>query len=90
VDGQPVKESVNGIELLDITGYKIGIFHGHGQGKSMPERAYDRFKDELYQEQGFMLNPGSPTNKRKERWYSFLLLELSEKEIHAQLKFYLP
>lgn len=56
----------------------------------MPERAYDRFKDELYQEQGFMLNPGSPTNKRSERWYPFFLLELSEKEMNAQLKFYLP
>lgn len=35
-----------------------------------------------------MLNPGTPTSKRKERWYSVIILELSKGYINAQLKFF--
>jgi putative phosphoesterase len=35
-----------------------------------------------------MLNPGSPTSKGKERWYSVIILELERECINAQIKFF--
>jgi predicted phosphodiesterase len=35
-----------------------------------------------------MLNPGSPTSKRKDRWYSYIILELSKGHINAQINFF--
>jgi predicted phosphodiesterase len=35
-----------------------------------------------------MLNPGSPTSKRRERWYSVIIMELEKDCINAQLKLF--
>lgn len=90
-------------EIIEIPPYKIGIFHGDGQGKSTIERTYDQFKSDdvdivifghshqpliLTKERILFLNPGSPTNKRKERWFSYIMLELLPEMIKAELRFF--
>jgi putative phosphoesterase len=35
-----------------------------------------------------MLNPGSPISKRRERWFSVIILELEKDYINANLKFF--
>lgn len=90
-------------EIVGFPPYKIGIFHGHGQGKSTIERTYEQFKTDdvdivvfghshqpliCTKDKILFLNPGSPTNKRKERWFSYIMLELLPEEIRAELRFF--
>lgn len=86
-------------EILYIEGYSIGICHGFGKKKSIDNALYN-FKDEnidilvfghshqpLIQTIGkiLVLNPGSPFYKRKERWFSFITLEVTKDVLKAQL-----
>ncbi len=79
--------------IVEINGYKIGIFHGHGEHGKTIDRAFNSFRHEdvdiilfghshqplLQTKSGIMmLNPGSPTMKRREKNYSFILLHLGE------------
>jgi putative phosphoesterase len=81
--------------------YKIGIYHGHGDEKTTIERAYEIFKDEnvdiiifghshkpaiLTKNKILMLNPGSLTSKRAERWFSYIILNLEKEGIDVQIK----
>lgn len=79
--------------IVELNGYKIGIFHGHGKKGRTIDRAFNSFMNEnvdiivfghshqpvLQTKSGIlMLNPGSPTVKRREKKYSFILLYLEE------------
>lgn len=102
-DGNNIREVINEKEILRVNGYKIGIYHGHGEGKSTIEKAYEVFEDDKVDivvfghshqpvirtmKKTLMLNPGTPTSKRKERWFSIIILELDRDGINAQLKFF--
>lgn len=102
-DGDAVKEKVREKEILYLEGYKIGVHHGHGSSKDTIERAYEVFKDDKVDiiifghshqpiiktiNKILMLNPGSPTSKRKDRWYSYIVLELYKDSIKAQINFF--
>jgi hypothetical protein len=80
-------------DLLIINGFRIGIVHGHGSKKTTERRAYEAFADEnvdaiifghshipylRYFKKILLLNPGSPTNKRTQPYYSFAILHLDE------------
>ncbi|MEW9123264.1 MAG: metallophosphoesterase family protein [Thermotaleaceae bacterium] len=75
--------------ILPIGNIKIGVFHGHGTKGNTVDRAYEAFQEENvevilfgHSHQPFlktkngvlMINPGSPTVKRKEKRYSFAIL----------------
>lgn len=102
-DGNSVRETVKEKEILKLNGYRIGIYHGHGGGKTTINKAYEMFKEDKLDiiifghshqpiirtiNKTLMLNPGTPTSKRKERWYSIIVLELRRDCIDAQLKFF--
>jgi len=102
VDDTETKELINEKEIICIEGYKIGIFHGHGSNSTSLDRAYDKFKDDQVDIVIFghshqplvktkngvlMINPGSITSKRRERWFSFIILELNEGSIDVKFKF---
>lgn len=102
-DGDLIKERVKEKELINIMGYKVGIYHGHGNTKTTIDRAYEMFKDNRVDiiifghshqpiiktvNKILMLNPGSPTSKRKDRWYSYIILELEKGHINAQINFF--
>jgi len=101
VDEPEIKNLVNEKEVISIEGYKIGIFHGHGNGGTTLDRAYEKFKEDQVDVIIFghshqplaktkngilMINPGSLTNKRKERWFSYIILELNQESIDVKLK----
>ncbi|MTI46999.1 metallophosphoesterase family protein [Sporosalibacterium faouarense] len=103
VDGLEIKDMLKQKEFIEILGHKIGIFHGDGNRKTTIERVYDEFKNDdvdilvfghshqpiiKTKNQRLMLNPGSPTDKRRERWFSYIVLELTEELINAQLRFF--
>lgn len=102
VDDTYVQQELRNKEILEIKGYRIGIVHGHGEKKTTVERAIDSFKDDMVdiivfghshqpliqtRNKVLLLNPGSPTSKRKEKWYSYILLELREDGLEAKLCF---
>lgn len=102
VDDNNTKDLINEKEIILIEGYKIGIFHGHGSNRTTLDRAYDKFIDDqvdiiifghshqpvVKTKNGvLMLNPGSITNKRRERWFSFIILEINEEGIDVKFKF---
>lgn len=102
-DGAAIREKIKEKEILKLNGYKIGIYHGHGDGKTTMDKAYDMFKEDKVDiiifghshqpiiktiNKTLMLNPGSPTSKRKERWYSVIILELEKDSINAQIKLF--
>ena len=93
--------------IIPVEGYKIGLYHGHGNSKNTLERAYTAFSGDkvdiivfghshqpliLTKNKILMINPGSPSYKRKEPWYSYVILEIEDKKIMftktLQLKFF--
>ncbi|CAK7062444.1 metallophosphoesterase family protein [Tissierella sp.] len=103
VDEPEVKNLIKEKEIVTIEGYRIGIFHGHGNSSNTLDRAYEKFREDdvdiiifghshqplVKTKKGIlMLNPGSLTNKRQERWYSYIILELNTESIDLQFKFF--
>ncbi|WP_291634511.1 metallophosphoesterase family protein [Clostridium sp.] len=89
--------------IITVEGYKIGLYHGHGNSKNTLETAYDKFIDDkvdiivfghshqpliLTKNKILMINPGSPSYKRREPWYSYVILEIQDKKINVQLKLF--
>lgn len=89
--------------IVPVEGYKVGLYHGHGDSKNTLQRAYDEFTDDkvdiivfghshqpliLTKNKVLMLNPGSPSYKRKEQWYSYIILDIDNRKISATLKFF--
>lgn len=104
VDGTPVRHLLKEKEVLGISGYQIGLFHGHGTLRNSPlENAYQQFKADnvdiivfghnhqptvQYKNGILMLNPGSLSRKRKEPWYTYIILNLGRDCFDAQVKFF--
>ena len=99
-DSSGVKELLREKDVINIEGYKIGMYHGHGDKKTTIDRAYNEFKDSKVdviifghshqpiiktKNKILMINPGSPTKKLKERWYSYVVLEITKKKIEAKV-----
>lgn len=89
-------------EILNLEGYKIGVTHGDGPYKATLDNALQKFEGEeidilifghshksYVDTQGntLILNPGSPSRRRKERWYSYIVLDLREDGIDVELKY---
>jgi putative phosphoesterase len=89
--------------IIPVEGYRIGLYHGHGKSKSTLESAYDEFIEDkvdiiifghshqpliLTKNKILMINPGSPSYKRREPWYSYVILEIHDKKINVQLNFF--
>jgi len=94
VDPPELAEVLGEKKILELDGFRIGVTHGHGNGGTTLHRAVTRFaQDEVdcivfghshipyLAETGgvLLLNPGSPTDKRRNPYYSFGLIETGEK-----------
>lgn len=103
VDSEDIQDLIPEKEIIEIKSYKIGVFHGHGIEKTTIDRAYDAFESDNVdiiifghshqpiiktKHNILMLNPGSPTSKRKERWFSYIILELNNHSLNAELRFF--
>ncbi len=77
-------------KIVTLDGFVFGVFHGHGKkGKTM-ERAAERFENDAvdcvvfghshypyagYKEGVLFFNPGSPTDKKRNEYYSVGIIE---------------
>ncbi|WP_301109548.1 metallophosphoesterase family protein [Sporosarcina sp.] len=102
VDDDEMKKKFPLQQVIEAEGVRIGIVHGHGEKKTTEKRAVEAFKgvplDVLvfghshipmlrYINQTLVINPGSPTDKRKLPYYSFAILHVDE-EIRAEMVLY--
>ena len=100
IDDDIIKVSLQERLILQIGPYKVGVFHGHGKGKTTIERAYSNFENDQVdiiifghshqptistKNKVLMLNPGSFINKRKERWFSYIMLTVDSECLQANL-----
>lgn len=94
VDGSELKSILNTKEILKAGDFKIGIVHGHGNGKTTEKRALEAFATDnvdciVYghshipvskEVDGILIfNPGSPTDKRRQQEFSYGILTVGEK-----------
>jgi len=102
VDGNDMKQLVCEKEIIEANGHRIGIVHGHGEKKTTEKRAIEAFEqDEVdmivfghshipmirYVGRTLLINPGSPTDKRKMPHFSFVILEINE-ELSCKMVFF--
>jgi hypothetical protein len=90
-------------KLITVGGARIGMIHGDGErgttlGRSMAAFADDEVDVVLFghshipylQRHGarWVLNPGSPTDKRRQPRYSYAILEIAGGEVTPRLVYY--
>jgi putative phosphoesterase len=93
-----------GRDLVDFGGLKIGLIHGNaGAGSTVQERAYNAFAEESpdvivfghshqpyweWQNNILLFNPGSATDKRREKQFSLGTIEVINGQIAANHHFF--
>lgn len=80
--------------LLTVSRFRLGLTHGHlGRGRTTPDRAFNTFEGKAdiivfgHSHRPFqgrrdgvlLLNPGSPTDKRRQAKYSLAILTLTKR-----------
>jgi uncharacterized protein len=93
VDGPDIQELFQEKLIVEVNGFKIGITHGHGKGKTTEKRAIQAFDNEKvdciifghshipikrYEKEVLLFNPGSPTDKRRQEKLSFGVFYLTD------------
>lgn len=102
VDSDDIKKQFPSQQIMEANGYKIGIVHGHGEKKTTEKRALEAFTGQevdaiifghshipliRYFKNILLMNPGSPTDKRKLPYYSYGILEIAE-GMKAEINFF--
>ncbi|MGG1575586.1 metallophosphoesterase family protein [Fictibacillus sp. NRS-1165] len=102
VDDPELKDILSEKIMFDFKGFTFGVVHGHGKRQTTEKRAISAFSDEsvdciifghshipkLYHRNGvLMFNPGSPTDKRREKYFSHGIITIDQ-VLHAQHVFY--
>ncbi len=92
-DDEVIRELLPTKRIVSCMGYKIGIVHGDGKGKTTEKRALETFQDDevdiiifghshipyiRYVNGVLLFNPGSATDKRKLPVYSFGTMTIDE------------
>jgi putative phosphoesterase len=100
IDDDTIKSRLQEKLILNIGPYQVGVCHGHGNEKTTIERAYTNFEGNQVdiiifghshqpmigtKNKILMLNPGSLTHKRRERWFSYIMLTIDFSGLQAKL-----
>lgn len=91
VDPDKLRAILSDKEIVALDGYRIGVTHGHGSTGKTLDRVIKCFQNDPVdciifghshipycekKDHVLLFNPGSPTDKRRNRFYSFGILEL--------------
>lgn len=93
-DGVDLQKRLPRKEIINVRGFNIGIIHGDGGKRiNTLQRVIDAFKNEKvdcivfgHTHQAYhslngstlLFNPGSPTDKRKSKYYSYGLIKVQD------------
>jgi|ERR1700694_506229 len=90
-------------KIVEFGSFRIGMVHGDGTKKTTVERSWRAFADDkvdvilfghshipyCQQRDGiWLINPGSPTDKRRSPFFSYGILELKKRAITPRLYFF--
>lgn len=102
-DKTAIRNELKSKEIVKIGKYNLGIYHGHGEKTNTLDNVLNEFKKDrvdiivfghshkpniFTKDNILMINPGSPTTKRKEPWFSYVILEILDDGISASLHFF--
>lgn len=102
-DGPDIVDRFGYAKRLNAGGVTIGLVHGDGFRKTTAERALDTFADDMpdvvvyghshipeLRKVGntLLLNPGSPTDKRRQPRYSYGIITITDGKAEAELFYY--
>ena len=103
-DGKKLHKKLGERTILEVCGVRIGLVHGHaGKGRTTADRAFNAFAGDdvdaivfghshipiRFRREGVLLfNPGSPTDKRLNPFYSYGILRIEDGRIRASHRFY--
>lgn len=94
VDDEEINRFLPSKKIVEAGGFRFGITHGHGKGKTTEKRAISAFEGEnvdciifghshipvkRYEGDLLIFNPGSPTDKRRQKLFSFGVIIVSDK-----------
>ena len=92
-DQQEVIKALPEKQIIQAGSFRIGLVHGHGKGKTTEKRAIEAFSNDqidllIYGHSHIpsfkkidglqILNPGSPTDKRRQKQFSFVVLTVED------------
>ncbi|HEX3464287.1 MAG TPA: metallophosphoesterase [Candidatus Elarobacter sp.] len=102
-DGAAIRERFGRRKIVRVEGVRIGMVHGDGKRGTTKSRALEAFADEdvdvilfghshrpgVGRERGVLVaNPGSPTDKRLNPFYSYAILTVDGTAAKVKLRFY--
>lgn len=103
VDDDRIKDKFEKKKIFEFGFVRVGVVHGHGQGKTTEKRVIDTFSDDTvdiiifghshipikkFVNRTWIFNPGSPTDKRRQPQYSYGFLEINETEFTLKHYYY--
>ena len=102
-DGPELTQRLGHTRIVVVEEARIGMTHGHlGTGRTTPERARLTFKEPIdaiafghshqpvikRTDDTWLLNPGSPTDRRRQPVFSFIHLEVDGRQMYPELVTY--
>lgn len=103
-DKSKIRSMLSEKHIITIENYKIGICHGDGPKKNTIDNVMEAFKNDkldiivfghshkaciFTKDKTMYLNPGSCSSKRREPWFSYIILDLEKGcPINASVKFF--
>ncbi len=103
-DGDELRERFGRRKVLELDGVRVGLVHGDGERGTTPQRAEQAFARDAVDvvlfghshiplcaqrpDGRWLVNPGSPTDKRRNPLFSYATLELRAGGVAPFLHFY--
>lgn len=102
-DGPDIVARFGRRKVIAVEGVRIGLVHGDGRRGTTPQRAVTAFADESvnvilfghshipscrHSDQRWLINPGSPTDKRRQARFSFAVVDIEGAAVDARLVFF--
>ena len=100
LDPSGLREKLGEKKIIRLGNLAFGIFHGHGEKGKTIQRVMDRFRDDRvdcivfghshtpvcrYEGDVLLFNPGSPTDRRRNRYCSIGLIETEGAELRPRI-----
>lgn len=93
IDPEELQTALGTKRIIALNGFRIGVTHGHGTAGKTADRAVRCFENDgvdcivfghshipfcEYRDHILLFNPGSPTDRRRNEFFSFGILELGK------------